>query len=349
MGTKTTKNYEKDVSIIIVSYNCRIYLEKCLQSIKKDIVNSGLDIEVIVVDNDSKDGTRNMFDQKKFQWVNWVAAKNNGYGAGNNIGMKMSRGKYIFVLNPDTEIKNGFLWKMFRYMEEHRDVGVVGPRVVYGDNSLQISAYDNFPGLISAILENTLMDRLFYYLFPYWIYPGKLFSRKLHNKEREVKHLLGAALFFRNEVYDMIGGFDERFFLYREETDWQYRIRIIGWKIVFYPKATVIHYEGVSTGQAWSDRKWMSKLDVYLPSVYKYHMKWQGWFYMWVVMMIYFLGSIFTMMILCLIFLFFNTIGWLIPGLRKKIMKSISSIVTYHLAIVIWHIKRWVKNRSVLD
>lgn len=328
-----------DISIVIVSYNCKSYLQKCLESVEQAQKKSGLVVETIVVDNNSQDGTKKLKQYKKYAWVKWIDADNNGFGAGNNIGLKRSKGKYIFLLNPDTELSGNCLWKMFEYMQMHVDVGVLGPKLVYGDGSLQISAYDNFPCLLSAFWENTLLDRVGYWLFSNWIYPGKLFSRELHsNYDREVAHLIGAAMLVRHEVYDMVDGFDEQFFMYREETDWQYRMKMVGWKIVYFPKVKVVHFEGKSTGETrFKKENWLKKLDMYLPSVYKYQRKWGGTGSQWVLWLIYILGSVWTIFILLWIWILNNVFGWVMNNMRKKINKSIVDIATYHWMILYWH------------
>lgn len=331
-----------DISIITVSYNCKKYLQECLQSVAEEIKNCGLNVEMIVVESESTDGTKKLIGLKKYKWVKWMEVKNRGFGAGNNVGMKIAKGKYIFLLNPDTKIVKNALNEMFEYMQMHEDIGVLGPRIVYGDGSLQISAYDSYPGLWSAFLENTLLDRLGYWLFPKWIYPGKLFSRALHTKkQREVAHLLGAALMVRKLVYEVVGGFDERFFLYRDETDWQYRIKLAEWKIVYYPLATVIHFEGKSTGDTrFKKENWMRKLDMYLPSVYKYQNKWGGWISEYLLWMIYVLGSVWTILVLMVVGIVNNTLGWVVNRWREKINKSIVDIVSYHWAILYWHVRK---------
>jgi N-acetylglucosaminyl-diphospho-decaprenol L-rhamnosyltransferase len=339
---------EMDISIIIVSYNCKSYLQRCLQSVRADIQHSGLAVEVIVIDNDSTDGTRDLMKMKKYGWVRWVKTKNNGFGAGNNIGLKKANGQYIFLLNPDTEIEPGALWKLREYLRENPTVGVVGPRLVYGDGSLQISAFDSFPGWWSALTENTLLDRLLFRLFPRTIYYGKQYSRALHDRERQVAHLLGAALFCRREVYEQVGDFDEQFFLFREETDWQRRIRLAGWQMAFFPGVTVTHFEGKSTGDSRHKlAAWCKKLNSYLPSVYKYQAKWYGDWTAGVLVAIFVGGAIWTELLLLLCLVINNTIGWLLGKRRVRINKSIYNIGYYHWAVLQWHLSRWWAGKKL--
>ncbi len=333
-----------DVSIIIVGYNCKKHLIDCLRTVKEDIGGSGLKVEVIVVDNSSNEEINDLIGQGDYGWLEFVRTENRGFGAANNVGLKMAKGKYFFLLNPDTAVEKGVIKYLFDYLEKNNWVGVAGPKLVFGDGSLQISAFDNYPGVISAVLENTLLDRVFYWLFPQTIYPGKLFSKKMHDRKREVAHLMGAAMFMRREVYDQIGGFDENFFMYREETDWQYRMKQAGWKIVYNPEVTVTHFEGCSTGEARFKKDWQRKLDMYLPSVYRFEKKWGGTVKMILVIMAYFLGSIWTLLVLGVIWLINNIFGWVMNEKRQEINRSIGDIAIYHWALIVWHVRyldRW--------
>ncbi|MBU0647635.1 glycosyltransferase family 2 protein, partial [Patescibacteria group bacterium] len=344
-----SRKLKVDVSIIFVTYNGKDFFEDCIESVKSDIGDSKLNVEVIVVDNGSTDGMRELSKKSGHKWIRWVLSDNVGFSGGNNKGMKVARGKYLFLLNADTVLKKGTLKSLYDYLEENKEVGVVGPQLRFGDGSLQISGYDNYPDLISGFLENTLLDRVFYKLFPNNFYPGKLFSRHMHDQEREVQHLLGAAMFLRGEVYRQTKGFDERFFMFREETDWQRRIRQEGWKIMYYPKIKVTHFEGGSTGQARFKKQWAKKLDYYLPSVYGFEYKWGGWWSSWLLILIYFLGSIFTLFVLLPIFLLNNIFGWVVSGFWKKVNQSVYDIAIYHWAIIKWHFGRWFIGKSVFE
>jgi GT2 family glycosyltransferase len=338
---KRFKKINFDVSIVIVSYNCKEYLRKCLWSVEKEIKRSGLQVETIVVDNDSIDGTKKLKDLKMFDWVKWIDVPNRGFGAGNNVGMKESRGDYLFLLNPDTELTEGSLWKCYEYLQMNKEVDVLGPRLEYDDGTVQISAFDNFPGIISAFLENTLLDRVFYKILPNVVYPGKLFSRSMHQKGkvREMAHVLGAAMWVKRSIYKLSGGFDEKYFLFREETDWQYRIKLAGGRIVYFPKAVVIHHEGKSTGEArFKKDSWQKKLNWYMPSVYYFQKKWGGDWSMWLVWGCYIFGSMWTILILILLVILNNTLGLVLGGYRNKINKSIGNIIVYHWAMLSWHV-----------
>lgn len=339
-----------DVSIITVSYNCREYLQMCLDAVKKAMANSHLNVEMIVVDNDSTDGTKAIKNDKKYEWIKWIDAENKGFAAGNNRGMELAKGKYLFLINPDTEIGPDNLFKLKEFIESKENVGMVGPRLVYGDGSLQISALDSEPTLLTAFLENTLLDRVFYKLFPDRIYPGKYFSIKLHDRIREVDHVLGAAMFLPREVFDKVGRLDEDcFFFSREESDWQKRIKLAGWRVLYWPEVTVIHHEGKASGEARFSQNWPKKLDLDLPSAFRYERKWRGGFSAWILMMIYFLGSIWTISILLWFYLAVSIFGWLMPKKRERWLHSIVYIMYYHWNIIKWLVGRWVKGKSVYE
>ncbi|MFA4930533.1 MAG: glycosyltransferase [Patescibacteria group bacterium] len=342
-----TKKRQFDVSVVFVTYNGRDFFENCIASLREDIRSSKLMVEVIVVDNGSTDGMRELSGKEEYNWIKWILSDNVGFSGGNNRGMKVAQGKYILLLNADTLITKGTLRSLYSYLDNHASVGVVGPQLRFGDGSLQVSAYDSYPNLLTGFLENTLFDRLLYWLFPYTIYPGKLFSRRMHDREREVKHILGAAMFLRREVWEQTEGMDERFFMYREETDWQRRIGQAGWKIMFYPTVIITHFEGGSTGQTRFKKQWDKKLDYYLPSVYGFENKWHGWLSSWLLVIIYVFGSLWILIVLLPTFMINNLFGWMVPRWWQTINRSITDISIYHVAVLKWHVKRFLTGKSV--
>lgn len=339
-----------DITIITVSYNCREYLQMCLDAVKKAMDKSDLAIEMIVVDNDSTDGTKDLAKEERYKWVRWIDADNRGFAAGNNRGMEVAKGEYFFLINPDTEIGPDILDKLVDFIKERDEVGLVGPRLVYGDGSLQISALDSEPTLLTALLENTLLDRVLYRLFPNWIYPGKYFSVKMHDRMRIVDHVLGAAMFLPRQVYKKVGWLDEEtFFFSREESDWQKRIKQAGWKIIYWPEVTVVHHEGKASGEARFTQNWPKKLDLDLPAAFRYERKWRGGFSAWLLMMIYFFGSIWTISVLISVYLLVSIFGLLWPKRREKWLHSIVYIMYYHWNVLKWLAKRWLGGKSVYE
>jgi N-acetylglucosaminyl-diphospho-decaprenol L-rhamnosyltransferase len=253
-----------DISIIIVNWNVKDLLQACLDSIRSD----GLSVEIIVVDSASTDGSPDMV-REHFPRVQLIEpGENVGFTRGNNIGIEASQGRYVFLLNPDTEIVGDALNLMAAYMDNHPQVGVVGPQLLNDDGSVQ-SSRRRFPTVWTAIFEST-------WLQPYA--PRQILDRyyvldRSDNETLHVDWVQGAAIFARREVFDQVGLLDEGFFMYSEEMDWQRRVKAPGWEVVYYPEAQIIHYGGKSSEQVVAQR------DIYfhtskLRYFRKHHGKW---------------------------------------------------------------------------
>jgi N-acetylglucosaminyl-diphospho-decaprenol L-rhamnosyltransferase len=229
-----------DISIIIVSWNVRERLRACLASLPP--ADSGL--ETIVVDSASSDGTPEMV-RAEFPWVQLMASTENlGYSRGNNLGLKQARGPYGLILNPDTELVGRGLHDMRAYLDANPRVGVLGPQLILPDQSVQASRR-RFPTLATAMFESTWLEG---------VAPRRLLADYYAldlagDRPVEVDWLVGAALLVRRVVWETVGGLDEGFFMYSEELDWQRRIKLAGWTIVYFPAAQVRHFEARSSAQ----------------------------------------------------------------------------------------------------
>lgn len=231
-----------DVSVIVVSWNVGGWLARCLASVREAL--RGLRGEIIVVDNASTDGTpewvREAFPEVRLL-VNPV---NRGFPAANNQGMAIARGRYFFLLNPDTEVLGPALADLVAYADAYPDVGVVGPQLLNPDGTVQ-SSRRRFPTFWTALFESTWWQP--------WAPPRILRHYYVLDRPddavQEVDWVTGAAMLVRREVVERVGPMDEGFFMYAEELDWCRRIRGAGWRVVYYPLAKVIHYGGRSSGQ----------------------------------------------------------------------------------------------------
>jgi N-acetylglucosaminyl-diphospho-decaprenol L-rhamnosyltransferase len=230
-----------DLTIIIVSWNVCDLLRRCLQSITPD----GSRWEIVVVDNGSTDGSTEMV-RAEFPHVHLVTnSENRGFTAANNQGLALGQGRYLLLLNPDTEVVGDALAVMAHYMDEHPEAGVVGPQLRYPDGSLQ-SSRRRFPTFATALVESTVVQE--------WWRDNRILRRyyladSADNAVQQVDWIVGACLLVRRQVYEQIGGLDEGFFMYSEELDWCRRIKGAGWEIVYLPAAVVIHHEGKSSEQ----------------------------------------------------------------------------------------------------
>lgn len=236
-----------DLSIVIVSWNVRDLLRACLSALEPG--RDALDQEVIIVDSGSNDGSAEMVSEE-FPWVQLIARPDNvGFPRGNNIAIQHSTGRYVLLLNPDTEIVGDALRTMVQYLADNPTVGVVGAQLLYPDGSVQ-SSRRRFPTLATALLEST-------WLQPHA--PQRLLD-EYYVRDRpddaisDVDWVMGACLMVRRDIVDTVGLLDEDYFMYSEELDWCRRIKSAGWRVVYLPTAQVIHHEGKSSEQAVTAR-----------------------------------------------------------------------------------------------
>jgi GT2 family glycosyltransferase len=239
---------EKPVlSIVIVSWNVREDLRECLQSLLRDEgsrLESG-EIEIIVVDNASTDGTAEMVNLEFPQVKLLVNSQNLGYTKANNIGINHSRGKYILLLNPDTIVHQGALQALIDCAESHPEAGIIGAKLLNPDGSVQRSAR-SFPDIGAGLFRNTFLGRLF---------PNNPFVRRYlladfgYDEVREVDWVSGAAMLVRRDLIERIGGLDERFWAYCEDVDLCWRAWQAGYKVLFCPNAVITHKVGRSSDQ----------------------------------------------------------------------------------------------------
>ncbi len=227
-----------DISIVIVSYNVKELLLKCISSVVS--FAGDVNYEIIVVDNNSVDGSPEAIKGHSGK-IHVIENKfNAGFSAANNQGMRMSKGEYIFLLNPDTEITGDAIQQLKKYLNEHKNCAMVGPQLLNSDKSIQISAWKNHT-FIDLVLETFFLNRIFSALN----YPvGKL------KTTFEAKTLSGAALFFRKSLTDSMGMLDENLF-WMEDIDFCYRAHIQG-SIIYLHTAQVVHHSGQSQKKSYN-------------------------------------------------------------------------------------------------
>jgi N-acetylglucosaminyl-diphospho-decaprenol L-rhamnosyltransferase len=248
-----------DVSLIVVSHNTRGHLAHCLSEL-------GSDHEVIVVDTGSTDGSqalvRDSFPQARLLAV----AGNPGYGGALNTAIAVGSGQYLLVMNADAWPLPHAVERLVEFAEGERSAGVVGPRLLNPDRTLQPSVR-GFPTLWRLATE---------YLFLRWLAPR---SRALnafygsgfdHSSRREAEFVMGAVMLLRRQMLDEIGGFDTSFFMFNEEIDLCFRARKAGWSVVFWPGADFVHVGGASTAAVWP-RMYREQLRSHLRFLAKHH------------------------------------------------------------------------------
>ena len=232
------------ISIVIVSFNAREHLERCLEAV------AGGENEVVVVDNASSDGSPAVV-RDRFPSVRLVELEENiGFGAANNVGMEASSGRWLLLLNSDAWPVDDAIGKLVAFAEAHPRAGIVGPRLRNTDGSLQRSVRGH-PTLWRIATEYLFLRRLAPRSRALNAFYGGGFD---HGSVRDVEVLKGAVLLVRRETSQAVGGFDPAYFMYGEEMDLCYRVREAGWSVVFDPEAEFVHVGGVSTGARWGDR-----------------------------------------------------------------------------------------------
>ena len=255
------------VSIAIINYNTRDLLVGCLQSIRRSFPS---DTEIIVVDNASCDLSVSTV-EKQFPQVQLVRNSGNlGFSKACNQAMRLAHGEVVLLSNPDIEFFDESYKHAINYLEKDETVGIVGPRLLNNDGTLQPSAFRNFPSLLTVLWENTLTGQVLNRFFPEKNLPGKyLYSNIEHESLLYPAHVSGALLVLRKETWVGVGGFDERFFMFREETDFCKRARDLEWEIIYLPDFRVYHHQA----QSIKIHGLENKLRLYLHSTYLYHIK----------------------------------------------------------------------------
>jgi N-acetylglucosaminyl-diphospho-decaprenol L-rhamnosyltransferase len=235
-----------DLSVVVVSWNVRDLLRQCLAS-TSDLQSPS--IETIVVDNVSTDGSAEMV-RTEFPDVRLIVnTENRGFPAANNQGIAIAEGRYVLILNPDTEVIDDALAAMVAYADENPDVGVVGPQLLNDDLSVQPSRR-RFPTLATAFFESTWLQPCA---------PRRLLARyyvqdQPDDATLDVDWVKGAALMARREAIEQVGLMDEGYFMYSEELDWCKRFKDAGWRVVYLPTAQIVHYGGKSSDQVMTSR-----------------------------------------------------------------------------------------------
>ena len=224
-----------DLSILIVNWNTKGFLLRCLRSIFETREEDSW--EVIVVDNGSRDGSGEEA-KRRFPVIRLIEnEKNLGFAKAMNQGLQQSSGRYALLLNPDTQVKEGAIERLLSFMAAHPEVGISGGHLLNRDGSKQ-NSIANFPSLATELLNKSLLRWMFPKRFPG---KGRNYSEPI-----EVDSVIGACMIVRRETMEQVGPLDEDYFLFLEETDWCYRMKKAGWKVYHLPQAEIYHDQGKS-------------------------------------------------------------------------------------------------------
>jgi GT2 family glycosyltransferase len=231
-----------ELSVVIVSYNVCDLLKQCLVS----VISSAdkIDCEIFVVDNNSTDNSCKMIQQEYPGVILIINRINNGFSAANNQAIRLAKGRYILLLNPDTVIRNDTLKKSINFMNNHSDAGMMGVRMINGEGRFLPESKRALPTPATAFFKTFG----FAYLFPRSGVFNRYYLSDIDNFETNTAEIIsGAFMFIRKEAFSKTGLLDEDFFMYGEDIDLSYRMLQAGYKNYYYPEIEIIHYKGKST------------------------------------------------------------------------------------------------------
>lgn len=221
------------LSVIILNYNVQYYLELCLRSVEAAISN--IDAEIIVVDNNSEDGSCEMV-KMKFPKVNLIENNENyGFSKGNNLGALKAKGEYLCILNPDTVVAEDTFYKLFEFSESKENLGIVGCKLINGRGVFLPESKRKIP-YVKAAFKKLLGNTDDYYA-----------NEIKEDEVNQVEILVGAFMFLKQDVYNELEGFDEDYFMYGEDIDISYKALKKGYANYYFGKTTVLHFKGEST------------------------------------------------------------------------------------------------------
>ena len=226
-----------DVAVVVVTYDALPWLERCLASTSPH--------PTVVVDHGSTDGTLDV--ARRFDHVRVVEQENAGVGAGWNRGLAETTEPWVLLLNADAWVLGGGVLRLVEFGDAHAEAALVGPKLLNPDGTLQRSAR-GFPTPWRLTTEYFFLRKL----APRSRALNAFYAANWdHASVREVEWLNGAAMLVRREAVDQVGGLDEAFFMFNEESDWQFRMRERGWRVLFFPEAQVVHVGGGATTRDW--------------------------------------------------------------------------------------------------
>jgi len=231
-----------DLTVLILSFNVCPYLRLALRTARA--ARRALDVEILVVDNASTDGSAEMV-EGEFPDIRLIrSGKNVGFAAGNNLGLKVARGRHVLLMNPDVLVHPDAFEALVAYLDAHPEVGAAGGRIINPDGTSDPGARRGFPSPSAAFYRMVGLS----YFFPQSKRFGRYNMRYLReDQETAAEALSGCFMCVRREVLEQVGGLDEQFFLYGEDLDWSYRMASAGWKLAYVPSAEIVHFKGKST------------------------------------------------------------------------------------------------------
>jgi len=251
------------LSVIILNYNVRHFLELCVLSVQNAIQN--IDAEIIVVDNNSQDDSCTMMKQR-FPNVKLIENKeNSGFPKGNNIGVANAQGEYICILNPDTVVAEDTFTKVLAFAKKQKNLGIVGVKLIDGTGNFLPESKRGIPTPFVAFTKITGLYKIFPKTF------GKYYAQHIsENETGKVEILVGAFMLMKRDLYNEIGGFDENCFMYSDDIDLSFMVLKKGKSNFYFHETSVIHYKGESTVK---DGTYMRRFQEAMNFFYKKHFR----------------------------------------------------------------------------
>lgn len=226
-----------DISIVFITWKMKDLLDVCLTSLYK--FTEGISFEVIVIDNNSQDGTIEMIENKFPNIILIKNSENKGVAPARNQGLSIVKGKYVLILDADMELQENSVEKLYRFMEENKDCGLVGAKLIDSDGNLQ-SSCKRFPTLLAFLFRRLEQFELIknsktlrFHTMQDWD----------HKTVKDVDYVIGACQFYRKDVIDKIGFYDDKIFYGPEDIDFCIRVWHAGWKVYYYPFTNIFHHE----------------------------------------------------------------------------------------------------------
>ncbi|MBF7090088.1 glycosyltransferase family 2 protein [Flavobacterium sp. ALJ2] len=253
------------LSVIILNYNVRYFLEQCVLSVQQALEN--IDSEIIVIDNNSSDNSCEMI-RSRFPAIKLIENKENlGFPKGNNIGVSQANGEYLCILNPDTVVAEDTFTKVLAFAKKQHDLGIIGVNLIDGTGNFLPESKRGIPTPWVAFTKIAGL----YKIFPKSKYCNKYYAQHLQeNQTGKVEILVGAFMIMKRDLYNEVGGFDEDCFMYSDDIDLSYMVLKKGKANYYFSETTVIHYKGESTIK---DGKYMKRFQEAMNFFYKKHFK----------------------------------------------------------------------------
>lgn len=298
MVQKRGEGHVMDLSIVLVCWNNKTYLDPCLKSLYEGGLKSTFD--VVVVDNGSTDGSQQML-AEKYPEVKLIQNEENvGLGKASNQGIEVTNGQYVLLLNNDTLVNGPALDMLVEFLDAHPEAGAVGGKLLNPDGSFQ-SGYASFSTLQEEFLIITHIGEMLWAGYP---------SHGDSNVIKSTGWLSSACLLVRRSALDQVGLLDESYFIYGDEADLQYRLKIAGWKVYFLPDSTIIHFGGRSMD------RWKRRRMVYRGKMLFYKKNY-GFISTFFLRLLFFVMSLLKLLIWC--------IGFFVPSLNIQAKKELRS------------------------